>query len=213
MFSESIRGMRDACKALEIPVTGGNVSFYNESDKGPIFPTPTIAMLGLLEDIDWHVPAHFREAKQNIYLLGDFCPVLGGSEYLYHVHKKTTGALPQLDLAKEANLIEFIAELAQSKLLSSACDLSMGGLALALFVALITRRKGGVFLSNFILKYWRRTFCLMKETKERFALFRRNKSFYSNLRLSRETQYAYGVKPEERDQAATYWRHSTRQRF
>ena len=133
MFSESIRGMRDACKALQIPVTGGNVSFYNESDKGPIFPTPTIAMVGLLENLDWHVPAHFRAEKKSIYLLGDFCPVLGGSEYLYHIHKKTAGRIAELDMEKEARLIEFMTELAQAKLFSSACDLSMGGLALALF--------------------------------------------------------------------------------
>ena len=133
MFSESIRAMRDACKALQIPVTGGNVSFYNESDKGPIFPTPTIAMVALLENLDWHVPAHFQGVKQSIYLLGDFCPVLGGSEYLYHIHKKTAGILAKLDMGKEANLIEFLTELAQTRLLSSACDLSMGGLALALF--------------------------------------------------------------------------------
>ena len=133
MFSESIRGMRDACKALQVPVTGGNVSFYNESDQGPIFPTPTIAMVGLLEDMDWRVPAHFRTAKQSIYLLGDFCPAFGGSEYLYHIHKRKTGLLAKLHLEKESKLIEFIADLAQARLLSSACDLSMGGLALALF--------------------------------------------------------------------------------
>ena len=135
MFSESIRGMRDACKALQIPVTGGNVSFYNESDQGPIFPTPTIGMVGLLENIDWRVPAHFQfqGEKQSIYLLGDFRPALGGSEYLHRLHKKTAGLLAKLDMEKEATLVQFLTELAQAKLLSSACDLSMGGLALALF--------------------------------------------------------------------------------
>ena len=68
MFYHSIRGMRRACKALKVPVTGGNVSFYNESDDGPIFPTPTIGMVGLIDDAEAITPPHFQERQQNVYL-------------------------------------------------------------------------------------------------------------------------------------------------
>ena len=133
MFSESIRGMREACEILQVPVTGGNVSFYNESEKVPIFPTPSIGMVGLLDNLEWRIPAHFQKEGHSIYLLGDFRPSLGASEYLSYLHNRVSGAVPYLDAKREAKIIEFFSEVATMKLISSAYDLSIGGLALALF--------------------------------------------------------------------------------
>ncbi len=135
IFYHCIRGMKEACKALGIPVTGGNVSFYNESQEGPILPTPTIGMIGILDDIDYLIEPFFLSPNHVIYLLGNFSPTLGASEYLHHVHNRMEGQPPTINLKNEKNLIEFLTEAAQYKLLTSACDLSLGGLALALFRA------------------------------------------------------------------------------
>ncbi len=133
MFGRSVRGMRAACKALNVPVTGGNVSFYNETKDRPIFPTPTIGMVGLINDLYTVTSSHFQGPDQSIYLLGDFQPTFGGSEYLYHRYKKVAGLPPVLNLKMEANLIDFLVEAAEQKLVTCAHDLSMGGLSLALF--------------------------------------------------------------------------------
>ena len=133
MFAEAIAGMREACLALGLPVTGGNVSFYNESDDGPVQPTPTIGMVGLIEDVELAVPAFFRRPGDLVFLAGDFRPTLGGSEFLKVVHQTQKGKIPAVDAAAEKNLIQFLTGGAKRKLLRSARDLSLGGLAMALF--------------------------------------------------------------------------------
>ncbi len=133
VFAQSIRGMKDACEALQLPVTGGNVSFYNESESGPIFPTPMIAMLGLLDDLGHYVPSLFPAPALRIYLLGDFQPQLGASEYLAVCYHKTLGSPPPLDFKIEKQCLEFLVEAGEQRLLASAYDLSLGGLAFALF--------------------------------------------------------------------------------
>ena len=134
-FAESVRGIGNACRALGIPVTGGNVSFYNESEAGPIYATPTIGTVGLLEDLDLRVASHFSGDAKSIYLIGDFRPVLPGSEYLSYIHKKLAGPPPALDFTLEASLIAFLTQAAHKQLLSSAYDLSLGGLSMALFLS------------------------------------------------------------------------------
>ena len=136
MFSESIRGMTEACNAFDIPVTGGNVSFYNESDDGPVRPTPTIGMVGLLSDIERRIPcglASGSAAGVQIALVGDFQPTFGGSEYLFRRSGLVTGRPPALDLSRERSLVEFLCLAAESSLLEGAHDLSLGGLAVGLF--------------------------------------------------------------------------------
>ena len=133
IFTRSVRGLSMACKSLRIPVTGGNVSLYNESDMGPIFPTPTIGMVGLLDNIELKLSSHFKEADLNIYLLGNFQPVLDASEFLFNKYKEVSGIIPELDMKAEVELIEFLIEAAKNRILESACDLSLGGLATALF--------------------------------------------------------------------------------
>jgi phosphoribosylformylglycinamidine synthase len=131
-FTESIRGIREACEALATPVTGGNVSFYNESGDSAIDPTPVIGMLGLLRDYRLRVPGAFRHAGLAIHLLGETGPELGGSEFAETVLGEVGGTPPALDLARERALIELLVAAAEEALLSSAHDCSDGGLAVAL---------------------------------------------------------------------------------
>ncbi len=133
-FKEAVRGMGDACKAFGTPVTGGNVSFYNESPDGAIYPTPTIGMIGLIEDITKVVSSDFKNEEDAIIFLsvGDDSDGLGGSEYLYQRTGQVMGQAPLCDLTKQAALVQTLIELADKRLLNSAHDVSEGGLAVAL---------------------------------------------------------------------------------
>ncbi len=140
-FSEAVRGIGDACKVLDTPVTGGNVSFYNQSKEYAVYPTPTIGMIGLLEDVDLAVGSGFRNPGDDIILLGDFRPSFGGSEYMNRIFGLTEGDSPDIDPEGELNLMRLLNRLASLKLLNSAHDLSDGGLAVALAECCIT---GGI---------------------------------------------------------------------
>jgi phosphoribosylformylglycinamidine synthase II len=131
-FAESIRGMREACEALGTPVTGGNVSFYNESGDSAIDPTPVVGMLGMLTDYRLRVPSSFPESRLAIYLLGETAAELGGSEFAEAVLDELGGMPPALDLAKERDLIELLVAAAADALLASAHDCGDGGLAVTL---------------------------------------------------------------------------------
>jgi phosphoribosylformylglycinamidine synthase subunit PurL len=131
-FAEAVRGIGDACSAFGTPVTGGNVSFYNESGSSSIDPTPVVGMVGLLEDYRLLIRPGFSSAGLSIYLLGSTHPEIGGSEFADAVLGKVTGAPPALDLEAEARLHEFLQECARQDLLASSHDLSDGGLAVAL---------------------------------------------------------------------------------
>jgi len=131
-FAESIRGMRDACEALGTPVTGGNVSFYNESGDSAIDPTPVIGMLGLLSDHRLRVPSAFPSPGLAIYLLGETAAELGGSEFAEAVLGDIGAMPPALDLTKERSLVDLLVAAAEETLLASAHDCGDGGLAVAL---------------------------------------------------------------------------------
>ena len=132
MFSECIRGMGDACKSLGLPVTGGNVSFYNESPNGPVLPTPTIGMVGLIDDIRNSISPFITQVDYKIALIGKFNPSLGGSEFLYEIHKKLSGKIPEISIENEKNLMKAFIELTKKNYINSAKDLSLGGLLIAL---------------------------------------------------------------------------------
>jgi phosphoribosylformylglycinamidine (FGAM) synthase-like enzyme len=131
-FAESVRGMADACRALQTPVTGGNVSFYNESGGSSIWPTPVIGMLGLIEDHRLLVPTGFTQPGLVVCLLGETFAELGGSEFAEVVLGKVSGRPPSLDLEREAALHSLLIEGSRRNLLASAHDCSDGGLAVAL---------------------------------------------------------------------------------
>jgi phosphoribosylformylglycinamidine synthase len=128
----AIQGLGEACRALGAPITGGNVSLYNETDGRAIHPTPTVAVVGLLEDASTAVGPWFAEEGDAVLLLGATGDDLGGSEYLKVVHGRVAGRPPRLDLAGEKALHELMAEAASARLLCSAHDLSDGGLAVTL---------------------------------------------------------------------------------
>jgi len=130
-FKESIRGMSDACKALGTPVTGGNVSFYNENPEGAIYPTPVIGMLGLMTDYRKATTQYFKHENDIIVLLGSLKASFGGSEYLKIQHNIIAGKPPIVDLEEELHLQDLILELIDKGLVNSAHDISEGGLLIA----------------------------------------------------------------------------------
>jgi phosphoribosylformylglycinamidine synthase len=128
----AIAGIGDACRAFGVPITGGNVSLYNETDGQAIYPTPVIGVVGLLEDASKAVGQAFHEEGDGVYLLGTTWDELGGSEFLKVVHGRVAGRPPRLDVAAEKRLHALIQEAAREGMLRSAHDLSEGGLAVAL---------------------------------------------------------------------------------
>ncbi|MGH7532047.1 MAG: phosphoribosylformylglycinamidine synthase subunit PurL, partial [Gemmatimonadales bacterium] len=136
-FTEACRWISDACKAFGIPVTGGNVSFYNESPSGSIDPTPVVGLVGLLERVDQRIPSHFAAEGDLIVIFGRTRGELGGSAYWSEVLDCTGGAPPPVELDAELALQRLLADAARQGLLRSAHDCSTGGLAVALAEAAI----------------------------------------------------------------------------
>ncbi|TVR29504.1 MAG: phosphoribosylformylglycinamidine synthase subunit PurL [Balneolaceae bacterium] len=142
-FKEALGGMGDACRALNTPVTGGNVSFYNENPKAAIFPTPVIGMLGIVEDVEKHLMTPvFKNEGDVIFYLGAPRSGLGGTEYLSTIHGLTTGDAPDIDLKLEVKLQNLVLSLIQSQAVNAAHDLSDGGLAAAISEMVIYSGKG-----------------------------------------------------------------------
>ncbi len=131
-FREAVLGMKEACEAFETPVTGGNVSFYNETDGRAIYPTPVIGMVGVIDDASKIVGQTFYAEGDDIVLLGENTDELGGSEYLYVTARLVAGAPPRVDLGKERALQRAVSMMTHGRLLRSARDCSDGGLACAL---------------------------------------------------------------------------------
>ena len=137
-FARAVDGIRDACERFDVPITGGNVSFYNETEGEGIYPTPVVGVVGLLDDATKRVTHHFKPVKavkaggDIIYLMGNTDEELGASEYLKLVHGRNDGSPPRLDLDTEAALQKFTREAASRGLMHSAHDLSDGGLGVAI---------------------------------------------------------------------------------
>jgi phosphoribosylformylglycinamidine synthase len=131
-FAECVRGIGDACRALGTPVVSGNVSLYNETEGQGILPTPSVAMVGLVEPVERTCQSAFRRAGDVIALVGAIEGEVGGSEYLAAVHGKEAGRPPRLDLDREKAVQETVRRAIREGLLSSAHDCSDGGLAVAL---------------------------------------------------------------------------------
>ena len=131
-FCRAVEGLAEGCRQLETPVVGGNVSFYNESFGEAIYPTPVVGMLGLLGDVDNRVGSAFVRGGDLVLLLGETKDELGGGEYLKVTHGKVAGSPPVIDWQAEKGLIKCLTQAAGSNIVSSAHDLSEGGLAVAL---------------------------------------------------------------------------------
>lgn len=132
-FVEAIKGMGDACRALDTPVTGGNVSFYNQSaDDGPVFPTPTIGMVGVIDDLSKRMTLNFKNPLDSIYVLGMMTNDISSSEYLTNVRNIKSSPAPYFNLEEERLLQEHLYQLIQQGLVESAHDCADGGLFVAL---------------------------------------------------------------------------------
>jgi phosphoribosylformylglycinamidine synthase len=128
-FARAVEGIGAACRALGIPITGGNVSLYNETDGRGVLPTPVLGVVGLIENADAVVRRAFRAAGDAVVLLGDSRAELGGSEYLAAIHGRIAGRPPALDLRREAALQRLLVAGAAAGIIRSAHDCSEGGLA------------------------------------------------------------------------------------
>jgi phosphoribosylformylglycinamidine synthase II len=165
-FKEAVAGMGEACRAFDTPVTGGNVSFYNESPTASVYPTPVIGMLGVVDDLSHVTTGCFRDAGDRIVLLGETLGHLGGSEFLSLIHGLTMGDAPALDLKREKSVQEAALEAIKEGLVCSAHDCSEGGIAVALAECCITgpRQIGATVETGVTM---RRDFALFGEDQSR----------------------------------------------
>jgi len=131
-FARAVEGIGAACRALDIPITGGNVSLYNETDGKAILPTPVLGVVGLIEDASTVIRRTFRNDGDAVMLLGDGAEELGGSEYLKVVHGLVKGLPPKLDLAREAALQRVLVKGVATGLIRSAHDCAEGGFGVTL---------------------------------------------------------------------------------
>ncbi|HIN19781.1 MAG TPA: phosphoribosylformylglycinamidine synthase subunit PurL [Candidatus Marinimicrobia bacterium] len=141
-FKEAVTGIGEACRALNTPVTGGNVSFYNETGDAAIYPTPVIGMVGLLENINQSVTIEFKDAGDFIVTLGALNGCLGGSEYLRTIHGKIQGPIPHLNLELEMGIQELCLDAIKKGIIKSAHDLSDGGLAVNISESIVHSKQG-----------------------------------------------------------------------
>jgi phosphoribosylformylglycinamidine synthase len=169
-FSECIRGMGDACRTLGTPVTGGNVSFYNLSKDYAVFPTPTIGMLGLIEDTEKMMTAHFKNEGDFIIVLGKDLYEIGGSEYLSRIHNIIKGDAPSINPEKEKQLHELTLKLIHLGLINSAHDVSDGGLAVALAESCVMNRGKKIGCSVDPEFKTRKDFALFSESQSRILI-------------------------------------------
>ncbi len=151
---EAVRGMGEACVVLNTPVTGGNVSLYNENPSGAVYPTPVIGMVGLIDSLTHITRSQFQTEGDSIVLLGAPTSELGGSEYLARIHGVVAGAPPACDLEGERALIEALLEAIQSGVVRSAHDCADGGLAVALAECCIMDR-GAQYGATVDLTHWK----------------------------------------------------------
>jgi phosphoribosylformylglycinamidine synthase len=157
-FVQAIKGMGEACRKFDTPVTGGNVSFYNQNPDGPVYPTPTIGMVGLLDNVNDKMTMNFKEAGDCIYLVGKSTGDINSSEYLQKIKGVEFSPAPEFDLDTEYTMQQKLAELIKNKLIVSAHDVSEGGLFITLIESCFTNNLGfDVVASNANIRkdgYW-----------------------------------------------------------
>ncbi len=141
-FVNAIKGMGEACRKFDTPVTGGNVSFYNQSPDGPVYPTPTIGMVGLLDDADKKMTLNFKNEGDSIYVIGVMRNDINSSEYLHKIKGVEFSQAPHFDLEEEFQLQQKVAELIEAGVIESAHDISEGGLFVTLCESGFTNELG-----------------------------------------------------------------------
>ncbi len=169
-FAEAVAGMGEACRVFNTPVTGGNVSFYNEDPERAVFPTPTIGMIGLVEDIDHITTQWFKDTGDIILLVGDNREHIGASEYLHTIFGQNRGEVPALDLTTEKKLQETLLVAIRSGLVKSAHDCSDGGLAVAVAECCISNPDQQIGASIFLADALRPDSLLFGEAQSRVVI-------------------------------------------
>ncbi len=215
-FVYAIKGMADACKQFDTPVTGGNVSFYNQTVRKdgvePVNPTPTIGMVGLLDDIDLHVTLDFKSEGDSIYLLGNVTNDIACSEYLRLVHGLRYSPAPHFDLMEEYELQKLLMEAIREGLIASAHDVSEGGLFVALMESAMVR---GLGFDIETVETFRKDAFLFGESQSRVVisvteheedrlLSLLSRSHVSFIRLGEVTQGALRIDGEDFGQVAEW---------
>ena len=169
-FTEAVKGMGEACDVFKTPVTGGNVSFYNEDPNRAVFPTPTIGMVGLIEHTDHITTQWFKQEGDSVFLLGRNTEHLGASEYLHTIFKQNRGEVPPLDLSFEKKLQDALLRAIRLGHLESAHDISDGGLTVALAEACISNRERQIGASLELADTMRPDCLLFGETQSRVVI-------------------------------------------
>ncbi len=171
LFTESILGMKEACEVFHTPVTGGNVSFYNESEKSAVYPTPTIGMVGLLEDYSKAVHSHFKNIGDIVLVIGkETKPELGASEWLKAIHELVEGEIPSINLEYEKSLQDALRKLIANGLINSAHDCAEGGLSIALLECCIKSKNENLGINANVKTSLNPTQFLFSETQSRIIV-------------------------------------------
>jgi phosphoribosylformylglycinamidine synthase len=190
-FKEAIEGMGEACRFFDTPVTGGNVSFYNESPDAAVYPTPTIGMVGLIEDLKYITTSYFKDNNDLIYILGEDYEELGGCEYLKAIHKKVTGESPKLDLQREKKLQDAVLSLIKKGLIKSAHDVSEGGIVCALAECCIINDEKQIGAEVNIPVKTREDFSFFSESQSRIivSVSKENQSTFEKFLNNKKQSY------------------------
>lgn len=166
-FVHAIKGMGEACLKLDTPVTGGNVSFYNQSEDGPVYPTPTIGMVGVLDNLDQKMTMNFKTPGDLIYVLGVSRNDINCSEYLHHLQGVTHSPAPYFDLEEEALLQQTVLRLINEKVIHSAHDVSEGGLFTCILESAMAGKLGFEIATDSSI---RKDACLFGESQSRVVV-------------------------------------------
>ena len=165
-FERSVTGLADATLEMKIPVTGGNVSFYNQTGEVAILPTPVIGVLGTIEDVTKRITNNFQKPNLAIYLIGETKPELDGSAFAWFIHQNLGGTPPEMNLAKEIKLANFLLEANENNLLTASQNIGEGGLLTTLVKSTLISNIGlNINLKNNSIQY------LFSESPTRALLF------------------------------------------
>ena len=185
--------MGEACRFFDTPVTGGNVSFYNESPNTAVYPTPTIGMVGLIEGLEKVTTSFFKNNGNLIYILGEDFEELGGSEYLKLIHNKVVGDSPRLDLIVEKKLHDSLLQLIEKKIILSAHDVSEGGIICALAECCIVNEENPMGAEVIIPIKTREDFSLFSESQSRIivSLNQNNKNEFEKFLKDKKQPFTF----------------------
>jgi len=191
-FQETIKGIAQGCRTFGIPVTGGNVSFYNDTEGISIYPTPVLGIVGMVDDIKQITGPAFKEEGDILILLGENKEELGASEYVKTIHQKEKGMPPQIDLEEEKRIHDFCLEIISLGLVESAHDVSEGGLACCLAESsFLSDKKTG--LSVNLRDGIRSDAVLFGETQSRIVITSKNQNKQKILELAKNKQVKAAV--------------------